>query len=601
MLPAYGFGGPGSGASIAGLAGMAVLAVALPFLAAGSRDLTFHRLRPITDVAPPPPPLPCAETDCVGAQRVLSIDERLADRPWIDVTADAYGARGDGVTLDQAALQQAIDEAGRVGGVVWIPRRPASYLAAELRLHAGIAIVSDGARLKQPDGTGNWKRLLYTDDTTWSSDRDSEPIVITGLVLDGNRRNREPYRAYEKQQSHAMFFKADAAAAGRIRVIVDNVRIVDTTGDGISVYKNADVTVTNVTTENCFRGGLVVTGGHSRLHAEHVVLVGDEHPSGIDVEIDGAGFGGSLATQVYLADAELAGDFDLALNTGGSAVVERVVSRRAPFIVHGGFERGGMIRIRDSRFVVGRANNNNNRIVRPHDVTFENVEFVLERPADDPTDGEYQAILVHWNIQGPVTARGQRLRFVGCRFRTGETVSEHDLTYGILTQATVAEHDNVLEVVDSTFDGFDYGIRLVRGGELIVRDTAFHTTDTAIRWKGVGGSVDNTARLLLDGVTWTSPYYMEIDPSPARNVVDHRDVDLPALRNAFKALDAETADATEFRGSRTIRAAGPPGPDAAGLTGDVWIAGEGPDRSEYRCTSPGMTGATWHQGVDSLP
>jgi len=228
-------------------------------------------------------------------------------------------------------------------------------------------------------------------------------------------------------------------------------------------------------------------------------------------------------------------------------------------------------------------------------VTFENVEFVLEKPEDDPSDGEYYAAFVQWNIQGRVVARGQRLRFLGCRFRTDDTVEEADTTYGIWSNPTEADQDNVLEVAGSTFDGFDYGIRIVQGGELIVRDTAFHTTDTAIRWKGIETALDYTTRLLIDNVTWTSPYYMEIDPSPAANVVVHRRVDLPQIRNAFKALDSRTAAATDFRGSRTIRASAPPDPEAPGLTGDVWIVEgtHGLDAARYHCTQAGATDVGW--------
>jgi hypothetical protein len=55
------------------------------------------------------------------------------------VSAKHFGAKGDGVTDDTAAIQQALDEAGKLGGRVYLP--PAKYLVrGGLRIPAGVML-----------------------------------------------------------------------------------------------------------------------------------------------------------------------------------------------------------------------------------------------------------------------------------------------------------------------------------------------------------------------------------------------------------------------------------------------------------------------------
>lgn len=44
----------------------------------------------------------------LSAINTWTAEQRFADGPWVDVTADPYGAAGDGITLDQAAIEAAI-------------------------------------------------------------------------------------------------------------------------------------------------------------------------------------------------------------------------------------------------------------------------------------------------------------------------------------------------------------------------------------------------------------------------------------------------------------------------------------------------------------
>ena len=57
-----------------------------------------------------------------------------------------YGARGDGATLDTAAIQQTIDAAANDGGQVLIPRKK-TFLVSTLNLKGGIDFHLEGTLL----------------------------------------------------------------------------------------------------------------------------------------------------------------------------------------------------------------------------------------------------------------------------------------------------------------------------------------------------------------------------------------------------------------------------------------------------------------------
>ena len=96
-----------------------------------------QKLAPFDETARPlpPPPRPTEAAD--------------ATPPPGDKVANvrALGAVGDGITLDQPALQRAIDECGRQGGgIVWFP--PGTYLTGTLELRDGVRLhLSAGATI----------------------------------------------------------------------------------------------------------------------------------------------------------------------------------------------------------------------------------------------------------------------------------------------------------------------------------------------------------------------------------------------------------------------------------------------------------------------
>jgi len=104
----------------------------------GLTDRTVaQKLAPFEEAARPLPPTP---------QPAASVDAAPPPGDKV-INVRALGAVGDGITLDQPALQRAIDECGsRGGGVVWFP--PGTYLTGSLELRDGVRLhLNAGAKI----------------------------------------------------------------------------------------------------------------------------------------------------------------------------------------------------------------------------------------------------------------------------------------------------------------------------------------------------------------------------------------------------------------------------------------------------------------------
>jgi hypothetical protein len=126
----------------------------------------------------------------------------------------------------------------------------------------------------------------------YSGDKDSAPLTIEGLTFDGNFVEQGEYRKYQLEQAHLVFLSAQRDSPGRLRARVVNCQFQDNVADALSLYTNVDVTISNCSARDCFRGGITITGGGARIQIDNFTAQGKVHASGIDVEVDGAGFEG---------------------------------------------------------------------------------------------------------------------------------------------------------------------------------------------------------------------------------------------------------------------------------------------------------------------
>lgn len=329
----------------------------------------------------------------------------------LDVTT--RGAIPGDAREDSAAIQAAVD-ASAEGDTVFFPR--GVYRVVTVRLKPGRRYEgAPGAVILRHGRQDKWTRTFTTEGEGYEhrADRDSAPLVVKGLTFDGQRRAQGAYREYEKEQAHLLFLQADGSGRGRLRAEVTDCIFRDSVADGVSIHVNVDAVVTRCRAWDCFRGGVVLTGGNSRLLLRDFEAGGDEHDTGIDIEVDGEGHGGTLKVEARLEDLRLQGDFDVAVHDGSRVDVQRVRSG-PPFYV---YAKGSSVLLKDCRFEIGAADGYVNRVVMPGDVRFEScVLTTVPRQTGDPADR--YGLEVYWEIGDDHPPR-QRLSFVQTEFLQG--------------------------------------------------------------------------------------------------------------------------------------------------------------------------------------
>ncbi|MBP1991736.1 right-handed parallel beta-helix repeat-containing protein [Paenibacillus eucommiae] len=155
----------------------------------------------------------------------------------------------------------------------------------------------------------------------YDSSVDSKPLIFQGLTIDGNLQNQGTYENYELEQAHLIFLMGNATNSGKLRAVIEDCYFKNCVADAISVYTNVSVQISNCTAVDCFRGGVVVTGGYSNVHVNNFKAHGVVHATGIDVELDGSGYGNTLKTDITMNNLYLPdGEFDVGVLQGSKLV-----------------------------------------------------------------------------------------------------------------------------------------------------------------------------------------------------------------------------------------------------------------------------------------
>jgi len=502
------------------------------------------------------------------------------------VSVKDFGAVGDGKTDDTAAVQAAVDALGKAGGTVEFPL--GTYVIGMVNIREGLILQGHGAVIKKKDNAGKWSRTFTTQapDYRYSGDELSRPLVIRGLTFDGNRLAQGPYTKYELEQAHMIFLNADSSKPGRLQAIVEDCFFHDCVADAVSVYSNVSLKMSNCTAVNVFRGALVVTGGYSDIQVNNLSAGGDVHVTGIDVEVDSAGYNRSFKVDLQLNNLDLAGDFDIAIRDGSTVTGNNIRSSGSPFNL---YAVDSSVRISNSTFGVGMYSGQGNRIIYPQDVTFSNCTFYAVR-GDKDTGNKFAPLHIYWNI-GKEARGGQRLKLQGCDFKIGKGIKADDVTYAVYAEADNVERDNRIIMRDCSIEaGYKYGVWLNLGGNLSLSNVDMEA-DTALY---LGSTTGYFFNVLVDDISLGKGVktYASIPYSGPENTVTHRGVELDAGCNVL-ASNTGLAKNT-YRGGRIIRGSMPP-EKTPGLLGDICrlnnpVAGQ---TYEWICTASSHSAAVW--------
>lgn len=507
-----------------------------------------------------------------------------------NVRSSAYGAAGNGSTDDTTEIQAAINAAAAVPrGVVLIP--PGTYVVSSLTVPAGLTIEGYGATLFRPASQGKWTRTLSV---SYSGAADSEQTVIRGLTIDGNSANQGAYQAYQLEQAHLIYLEASKTYQGRLCVVLQDLVLRNCVADGISIFSNVDAQVIDCRVDDCWRSGLAVTGGYSKVQVQNFVSTGETDRTGIDVEVEPAsGYGNVKTVELMFDGLRVDADFDLTLEEGSTLFATNIDLLKAPFHLYAATSTA---RVENSRFRIASYDDGLNSIQHPHDVTFANCIFEVAQVTESG-DIDAAAVRVFWNFGGSTQVGGQRLRFIDCDFRVASGVTSGPTLAAIYTNGDDRALDNQLIVLGGSIASrFNYGLYMAQGGTWVIKDTEIAAT-TGIYWLGVENeqqSVITRANLRIERVVFTGTTYMHIGTFDAGNTLDHRDVVLEEAQNVLATTYGIVGNV--YRGGRLIRvASSPTSGSVPGLVGDrarLSTPTAGADY-EWICTASSTTAATW--------
>jgi Pectate lyase superfamily protein len=377
--------------------------------------------------------------------RTLAVD---GEPTVASVNVRDFGAVGDGIADDTQAIQRAIDAIYSGGGGV-VLFSPGTYVVTSVNIRDNITYQGYGATIKRPANQGKWTRTFTT---LYTGEQDSGPLVIKGLTFDGNSQNQGSYRNYELEQAHLLFLAGNPVTPGKLKAVVEDSTFLNGVADGISVYTNVDVRANNNQAINVFRGGFVLTGGNSSAEVTNLTTSGNIDPTGIDIETDGQGYGGTWKVDVKLNGLNIGGKFDIAVR-GGSTVLGNNIFADAPFNL---FDRNSAMKFTNSTFKVGGADTYSNRILFPNDITFENCDiYVTRKESSNPS--QFLGLDVWWQFNS--NKRDQTLRFINSNFKVDGNVIPSDTTYAIyLRRDNPANNNNLVITGGSISSDFDAAI-----------------------------------------------------------------------------------------------------------------------------------------------
>lgn len=353
-----------------------------------------------------------------------------------------------------------------------------TYHVGSVSVSPGMVFLGEkGTILKKIPLAGKWSRMFTTQKRTHLGDKDSKPIIYSNLTFDGNKEKQGPYKKYELQQQHILYFDANPAKAGRVKGKVINCHFKNSVADGISLWRNADVEVYNCTATNVFRGGVVATGGHSKLYVENFKAGGDIDKTGIDIEVDAVGYGGEKDIIVEMKDIHLQGDFDANISGKGSSFIGSNIKLDGPGFFLAAKE--GTVSIKNSSFNLGdnwRAAN----IYFPKNVKFENCQFYFQ-------SGNKKSAGLNIYMETSYRRKGeQKLSFINCTFH-GERKGSKAL-YALHSQENFTEMEsNHLIIKNSRFVGdFDAPLFFNKGGNLQM-ENVYVEGEYAIKMNSLNG------------------------------------------------------------------------------------------------------------------
>jgi len=519
-------------------------------------------------------------------------------------------AKGDGITNDSKAIQSAIDYAANSGGgVIFFPR--GTYLVYEIKLPHNVTLMGEGrdfSILKAPDrvdlliNKNSWRMFRTVTggiQYKYEGDYDSDGLIFKNIAIDYNGPNQIGWDGkYNAEQNFCLELGASAKRPGRLKVIMDNCEVRHSVTDGISIIANVDLTVTNTVFKTNRRGSLCILGGHSIIKAKNIKVFNDLgiYAMGLQSEpcVDGylVEGKGPQYFEFYVENALVEGRIDIGNHAydrkGAGTVVhfKNVNARKGDLLITNG--SGGRMLFENCKF--GQLGSW--YFLMPHDVTFNNCEFIMRRNLKDGKWPE-SCVRLAWN-QGGTTWRNQILTFNNCTFTAEESTQDAEHVTSAVKVVLWENFDNnnkvvfnggvvtdkLKSVIDSNYGGM---------ATMVFKKLVTYAHDTSFRLSGGAGTGRYHAtfeKVLVKNGKFARLYGTHPDCKIVyKDMVMDAEVNWLSCFNAALSLSPPT-----LSGNRIIQGDNPPGPDTHGLVGDLYVLRTNPNQ-KWRCTKNGY----WHE------
>lgn len=216
------------------------------------------------------------------------------------------------------------------------PNYSGHYTVRQIEVPAGLRSIDfDGMTLRRPNLSAapysmsvedrKWLRMLHI---AHGGADDMEVLTIRNATLDGNcwENWAVPNTPdYDQEQASLIIILGDGVLGGRARVNLSNIHFRDNVSDGLHVVADAVVNFSQMSSKDCFRGGLVITGGHTDVTGSGWISQSSRRdmPDGVDIELDSPGFEGSYIANIALSDMVIDRDFDILMD--GNVTISNVI------------------------------------------------------------------------------------------------------------------------------------------------------------------------------------------------------------------------------------------------------------------------------------